>query len=162
MTVIETLRNSILTSIYGRRLGLKTGDFLVGPKDLAKGTQSLTSANSTATAVTNYGLTILDVTTAAASTASSIGTTELGCSWVMDAPEPGVIKTVMKQSATGGSTMPLVVEFAAGVTAFNSSFTSTATGIMMNAVGQQVTLFGLTTAKWVVMSLSTGASVASS
>src|SRR5438105_3886995 len=99
MGTLEGLRNSILTSIYGRRLGLKNGDFLVGPKDLAVGIQSLTSGSS-ATAITNYGVTQVDVTTGAASTASSIGTTELGCSWTMDAPEPGVRKTLFKASAT--------------------------------------------------------------
>lgn len=161
MTVLATLRNQIITSVYGRRLGLNVNEFLVGPKDIALATQSLTSG-STATTVLNYGITQLDVTTAAASTASSIGTTEIGCAWVMAAPEPGVLKTLMKQSSTGGSTMPVVVTFGTGVTAFNSSFTSTATGVMMNANGQQVTLRGLSATKWLVLSLSTGTSVVSS
>ncbi len=161
MTVLQTLRNSILVSIKGRKLGLTPGEFLVGPKDMAVATQSLTSG-STATSVTNYGITNLDVTTGAASTASSLGTTEIGSAWTMAAPEPGVRKTLVKVSATGGSTMPVVVAFGTGVTGYNSSFLSTATGVMLNAVGQQVTLMGLTTAKWLVLSLSTGASVATS
>lgn len=161
MGTLEQLRSSILTSIYGRRLGLKSGEFLVGPKDIVKGIQSLTSG-TTGTEVTNYGITFLDVTTAAASTASSLGTTEIGCAWVMAAPEPGVAKTIQKVSSTGGSTMPVVCGFGSGVTAYNSSFLTTATGIMLNAIGQQVTLMGVTTAKWLVTSLSTGASVATS
>lgn len=161
MATLETLRNSIITSLYGRRLGFNQNQFLVGPKDIALATQSLTSG-STGTQVINYGITQLDVTTAAASTASSVGTTELGCAWVMAAPEPGALKTLMKQSSTGGSTMPVVVTFGTGVTAFNSSFTSTATGVMLNAVGQQVTLRGLSATKWLVLSLSSGASVVSS
>lgn len=161
MSTLAQLRNNIITSIYGRRLGLNNNEFLVGPKDIALATQSLTSG-STATTVLNYGITQLDVTTGAASTASSIGTTEIGCSWAMAAPEPGVLKTLMKVSSTGGSTMPLVVEFGSGVTAYNSSFTSTATGVMLNAVGQVVTLRGLSATKWAVLALSTGASVASS
>lgn len=161
MGTLEQLRSSILTSIYGRRLGLKSGEFLVGPKDIVKGIQSLTSG-STATEVTNYGITFLDVTTGAASTASSLGTTEIGCAWSMAAPEPGVAKTIQKVSSTGGSTMPVVCAFGSGVTAYNSSFLTTATGIMLNAIGQQVTLMGVTTAKWLVTSLSTGASVATS
>lgn len=161
MGTLEQLRNSILVSIKGRKIGLTPGQFLAGPKDLALGIQSLTSG-STATQVTNYGITMLDVTTNAASTASSLGTTEIGSAWTMAAPEPGVRKTVMKVSATLGSTMPVVVGFGTGVTAWNSSFLSTATGIMLNAVGQEVTLMGITTAKWVVTSVSTGASVATS
>lgn len=161
MGTLEQLRNSILTSIFGRRLGFKSGEFLVGPKDIVKGIQSLTSG-STGTAVTNYGITILDVTTAAATTASSIGTTELGCSFVMDAPEPGVGKTVYKASATGGSTMPIALEFGSGVTAFSSSFGSTYTGALLNAVGQQITLMGVTTAKWLITAMSTGVAPASS
>lgn len=161
MTTLTALRNSILTSVHGRRLGLNANEFMVGPKDLAIATQSLTSG-STATQVTNYGLTMLDVTTGAASTASSLGTTEAGCQWTMAAPEPGARKILMKVSSTGGSTMPVVVQFGTGVTGYNSSFLSTATGVMLNAVGQVVSLLGVTTAKWLVLSLSTGASVATS
>lgn len=161
MGTLEQLRSSILTSIVGRRMGLTPGQFLVGPKDLAVAIQSLTSG-STGTQVTNYGVTMLDVTTGAASTASSVGTTEIGCAWSMAAPEPGVRKTLVKVSATLGSTMPVVVNFAAGVKAFNSSFFSSASGVMMNAVGQEVHLMGLSTSQWLVLSLSTGASVASS
>lgn len=161
MATLNELRNKIMTSLYGRRMGFTPTEFLVGPKDVQVATQSLTSG-STATEVKNYGITFLDVTTGAASTASSVGTTEIGCSWAMAAPEVGVRKTLMKVSSTGGSTMPLVVEFGSGVTAYNSSFTSTATGTMLNAVGQVVHLIGVTTAKWAVLSLSTGASVVSS
>lgn len=159
MGTLEQLRNSILTSIYGRRLGLNNGDFLVGPKDLAKGIQSLTSG-STATQVTNYGITQLDVTTGAATTASSVGSTEIGCQWQMAAPEPGVAKIIQKVSSTGGSTMPVAVLFGTGVTAWNSSFASSAGGLMLNAVGQSVTLMGMSTAKWLVTGLSTGATIA--
>lgn len=161
MTTFENLRNSLLTPIYGRRLGLINGEFLAGPKDIVKATQSLTSG-STGTQVTNYGITMLDVTTAAASTASSIGTTELGCSWTMAAPQPGVEKLLMKVSATAGSTMPVVVEFGTGVTAFDSSLGSTFTGTMMNAVGQFVRLMGISTSQWVVMGKSTATTLASS
>ena len=161
MTTRSVLQNSILTSIYGRRLGLNANEFLAGPKDILLATQSLTSG-STGTQVTNYGITMLDCTTGAATTASSLGTTEVGCAWSMAAPEPGARKTLMKVSATLGSTMPVVCAFGSGVTGYDSSFLSTATGVMLNAVGQVVHLVGLTTAKWLVLSKSTGASVATS
>jgi hypothetical protein len=162
MGTLTQLRNSIITSVFGRRLGFTVNEFLVGQKDLTLAIQSLTSANSTATSVLNYGMTILDVTTGAASTASSVGTTEAGGSWVMAAPEPGVRKIVMKVSATLGSTQPVVVMFAAaagGVTAYDSSFQTSAGGIQLTANGQSVSLMGVTTAKWLVTSRSTGANV---
>ena len=161
MTTLTALRNSILTSIHGRRLGLNANEFITGPKDFVLATQSLTSG-STATEVTNYGITMLDATAGAASTASSVGTTEIGCSWKMAAPEPGARKILMKVSATLGSTMPVVVNFAAaagGVTAYDSSFQTSAGGVQLTANGQSVTLIGITTAKWLVHSRSTGANV---
>ena len=162
MGTLEQLRSSILTSVYGRRLGLKYGDFLVGPKALVRPIQQTLTSGTTATGVTNYGITGLDATTGAASTASSVGSTELGCTWVMDAPEPGVEKVLYKASATGGSTMPVIVEFGPGVTAFDSSFGSTYTGALMNAVGQFIRVIGLSTGKWTICDASTGVTFASS
>lgn len=161
MGTLQELRNSILTSVHGRRLGFDASEFLVGPKDHLRPFQSLTSG-TTGTQINNYGITQLDVTTAAASTASSIGTTEVGCSWVMGAPVPGVQKILYKASATGGSTMPCVVEFGTGVTAYNCSFGSTFTGLNLSGVGMYAVLTGVTTARWLVSAAGTGTSFASS
>lgn len=161
MGTLTQLRNAILTSIYGRRIGLDVNEFLVGPKDHLRPIQSLTSGSS-ATQVTNYGLTLLDVTTGAASTASSIGTTETGCSWQMAAPVAGVEKILSKTSATGGSTMPCVVELSTGVTAIDTTLGTTFTGINLQGVGAFVRLLGLGTTAWLVIGKSTGTSLASS
>lgn len=164
---LQVQRNSILTSIYGRRIGLDKDEFIVGVKDVLKPYQSLTSG-TTATAINNYGVTALDVTTAAASTASSVGTTEVGCSWTMDAPAVGVSKLIYKVSATGGSTMPVVVEFGSGVTAIVTTLGTTFTGAMLSGVGQFIQLTGVTTGKWLMTggvlgtSLAIGATFASS
>lgn len=158
---LATLRNNNLTSIYGRRVGLSFDECLAGVKDIKRPTQSLTSGTS-ATAVPSYGMTALDVTTAAASTASSVGTTEVGCSWVMDPPIEGVQKIVYKVSATGGSTMPVVLEFGSGVTAYNTSLGSTFTGLTLFGVGQYAVLTGVSSAKWLVTAAGTGTSFASS
>ena len=163
MGTLQQLRNSILTSIHGRRLGLDPNEFLVGVKDTLRPIQSLTSG-STATTVLNYGLTQLNVTTGAASTASSIGTTETGCSWQMAAPVAGVEKILTKVSATAGSTMPCIVEFSTGatVTGVDTTLGTTFTGVNLQGVGAFVRLLGLGTTAWLVIGKSTGTSLAAS
>lgn len=153
-------QNSILDSIKGRKFGLNPRNFLIS-QGIADGIQSLTSG-STGTPVQNFGVVTLDATTGAASTASSIGTTETGASWTMAAPEPGVEVIVTKGSATGGSTQPVVIEFGTGVTAIDTTLGSTFTGAMMLGVGAYVRLKGLSTTKWLVVGKSSGTSLASS
>lgn len=167
MGTLTQLRGSILTSIHGRRLGFDSNDFLVGQKDALRPIQSLTSGSTAlvqTTKITNYGLTQLDVTTGAASTASSIGTTEAACTWQMDAPVAGVEKILTKVSATGGSTMPCIVELSTGVTvtAIDTTLGTTFTGINLQGVGAFVRLLGLGTTSWLVIGKSTGTSLASS
>lgn len=163
MGTLQGLRNSILTSIHGRRLGFDSNDFLVGIKDALRPIQSMTSG-TTATQVTNYGVTSFDITTASASTASSIGTTETGASWQMAAPVAGVEKILTKQSATAGSTAPVIVEFSTGVTvtAVDTTMGTTFTGVNLQGVGAYVRLLGLGTTSWLVIGKSTGTSLAAS
>lgn len=164
MSTLSTLRNSILTSIYGRRLGLSKNEFVVGPKDLAKATQSIgpssaaSTVSTTGTEILNYGITSLAVATAAATTGSSYGTAELGGVYALAAPEPGVEKTIY--TASDHSTMLISVQFSTGVTALNTSAGSTFGGLSFNAPGQWVKLIGLSTSKWLMAGISTGASLA--
>lgn len=162
MTTLANLRNSILTSIHGRRIGLKNGDFLVGPKDLAKATQAIgdptSTASTTSTEILNYGITSLAVATAAATTGSSYGTAEVAGVYALAAPEPGVKKTIY--TASNHSTMLISVQFSTGVTAINTSAGSSFGGLSFNAPGQWVELMGLSTAKWLRLGISTGASLA--
>lgn len=161
MATLEVLRSSILTSIHGRRLGLKNGDFLVGPKALVKATQDIgdptSTASTTSTEILNYGITSLAVATAAATTGSSYGTTEVGGVYALAAPEPGVEKTIY--TASNHSTMLISVQFSTGVTG-NTSAGSTFGGLSFNGKGQAVTLMGLSTSKWQLLSISGSASLA--
>lgn len=159
MGTLQENRNSILTTIYGRRLGLDKNDFLIG-KSAKHAIQALTSGSS-ATAITNYGVTAINVTTGSASTGSSIGTTEVGLSWNMDAPEPGVEKTIYLSNSTG-STAGAVVEFGTGVTGFNSSLGTTFTGILLQGHGAWVKLIGMSATSWMMVGMSTSTSMASS
>ena len=160
--LLETLRNNQITHIYGRRLGLDKDEFLTGPKDFKVATQTLTSG-TTSTPIPNYGATNITVTTGGASTASSIGTTEVGLSWALDAPAEGVEKLIyLGLTSTGRSTAGGVVEFGTGVTGYDSSVMSSATGVKMDGTGAWVRLFGMSTAQWMVLGKSTSTSVASS
>jgi hypothetical protein len=164
MTTLANLRNSILTSVYGRRLGINHRDFLVGPKDLARATQTiepsslLSTVSTTGTEILNYGITSLAVATQAATTGSSYGTAELGGVYALAAPEPGVEKLIY--TASQHSTMLISVQFSTGVTAFNTSAGSSFGGLSFNAPGQWVRLVGLSTAKWLMAGICTGASLA--
>lgn len=158
--LLETLRNRIVTSLYGRRLGLDKDEFIQGPKALRKANQTLTSG-TTGTAIPNYGITGFSVTSGSASTASSVGTTEVGLSWAMDAPAEGVRKTLYIGGTTL-STAGVVVEFGTGVTAYGSSLGSTFTGLRMDGTGAWATLEGVSTSKWLLVGMSTSSSLASS
>lgn len=161
MSTRTVLQNSILTSIYGRRLGLNKNEFVVGPKDLAKATQDIgtgTTASSTGTEILNYGITSLAVATAAATTGSSYGTTEVAGTFALAAPEPGVEKLIY--TASSHSTMLISVQFSTGVTGFNTSNGSTFGGLSFNAPGQWAKLVGLSTSKWLMAGICTGASMA--
>lgn len=160
---LEQIRSANLTSIYGRRLGVNANDFLGGPKDIKKATQSIgsstnSSASSTGTEILNYGITSLAVATEAATTGSSYGTTEVGGVFALAAPEPGVEKLIY--TASQHSTMLISVQFSTGVTGQNTSAGSSFGGLSFNAPGQWVRLIGLSTAKWLMAGIATGASLA--
>lgn len=162
---LTTIRNNILTSIYGRRLGFDANEFLRGAKDMIKATQFIgsstaSSASSTGTTINNYGITALAVATQAASTGSSYGSSELAGQFILDAPQEGVEKLIY--TASQHSTMLISVVFSTGVTAQNTSAGSSFGGLSFNAPGQWVRLYGVSTSKWVMMGIATGASLAAS
>ncbi len=161
---LNQVRNKILTSIYGRRMGLSQGDFLAGPKGVIKAIQviepssALSTVSTTGTEITNYGITSLAVATEAATTGSSYGSTEVGGQFLIAAPEPGIEKIIY--TATNHSTMLITVNFSTGVTGINTSAGSTFGGLSFNAKGQWVRLYGLSTAEWLMAGICTGASLA--
>lgn len=161
---LTQIRNRMLTSIYGRRLGLNQADFLGGVKGLIKAIQviepssALSTVSTTGTEINNYGMTSLAVATEAATTGSSYGSTEVGGQFGMAAPEPGIEKIIY--TATNHSTMLITVNFGTGVTGINTSAGSSFGGLSFNAKGQWVRLYGLSTAQWLMAGICTGASLA--
>src|SRR2546422_740349 len=86
-TSLNGLRNSIITSLYGRRIGLDSSDYLTGPRAIREQVEGVSSAASTivSTSVTNnlsaYGLSLVGATGATATTA-----------YTLAAPVTGVVK----------------------------------------------------------------------
>ena len=161
--LLQTIRNNILTSMHGRRVGLDVNQFIQGPKDIRKQTQFIgsstnSSASSTGTEIDNFGYTALAVATQAASTGSSYGTTEVGGTFALAAPAEGVEKLIY--TASQHSTMLISVQFSTGVTGQSASAGSSFGGLSFNAPGQWVRLLGASTSKWIMIGIATGASLA--
>ena len=136
---LETLRSNIQTSIFGRRLGLDDADFLVGPKDIKGAIEDLTTA-TTGTDVNPYG------TARITATGSSQGPTQHS----LAAPVPGVSKLLVLDSSSTGSHQFLSTPNGASI--IISSVGTTIGVVNLLGPGAAVTLMGLTTAKWYVVS----------
>lgn len=130
--------SKILTSIFGRRLGLQRlstaqsggsqDEFLVGPDDFRVG---VTTAESTATNLKPFGISI-DLGTSAGSSAV----------YTLEPPVPGVRKVLASSTANG----PVYVNLTdAQVT---SSAGSTHETIKLSNLGHPVELVGVTTDTW--------------
>lgn len=133
--------NNILTSLYGRRVGLQnlstaqTGglaayDVLVGAEQVRAG---VTTSETTATAIQAFGVSFLNGTSAASSSV-----------YVLDPPVPGIRKTVVFSSAT----TPQYLKTKNGETFRTSADSTVATVISSTLTGAVVELIGLTTAIW--------------
>lgn len=127
-SLLQTLRNSILDSIKGRKFGLDKDEYIVGPLAFKPQVLDLSSA-STATAIPPYGITHLLLTTAATSAA--------GGGFIMSAPVPGVsVKIVNDYTSTGalGSTAATILR-ASNAFSFQSSEGTTMTTIVLSSQG---------------------------
>lgn len=144
--------NKILTSIFGRRLGLQrmstaeSGavapvEFLVGPEALRSETST---AETTGTGIRAHGVSFLNGTSAASSSV-----------YVLDPPIPGIRKTVVFSSAN----TPQYLRTKNGETFRTSADSTVATVISSTLTGAVVDLVGLTTAMWGL--LTNGTSVIS-
>lgn len=131
--------NKILTSLFGRRLGLQRlstaesgastpNEFLVGPDDFRVG---VNTAETTSTRLEAHGYSG-NLGTSAASSAV----------YTIDPPIPGVRKVLASSTANG----PVYVKTASGV--IISSAGSTDTTVKLSTLGNAVELIGLTTAIW--------------
>jgi hypothetical protein len=150
---LETLKNRIKTSLFGRRLGLDNDDYLVGPPDIKREVTDLTSG-STATAIPARG--IVNVT------GSSLATSGAGGTFLLSNPVPGVEVTICNLNADTSAASPgsTAMTFIRPSTAFliRSSEGTTETTINL-AVGAAVTLVGLSTGYYQVKNRTTLAGV---
>lgn len=155
---LEQLRNLAGASVFGRRLKVGQDDFLVGPKDLRRATNVLTSG-STGTTISNYGITGIGLTTLATSTNSSAGTTEVGSVFAMDQPVDGAMKILY--ATTAHSTGTGLVR-TAPATIIATSLGSTFTNVVFTARGQTAKLWGVSTSQWLLVAAAGGTSFQSS
>lgn len=142
--------NKIITSIYGRRLGLQpmstaeTGgptpqEFLVGPDSLKQG---ISTAPTTATAEAASGISNL-IGTSAASTPV----------YTLAPPIPGVTKTIN----FGSTDSALYLKMTSGCAISGTSLASTGCTVIRSSGGGCVELIGLTTALFAAMNISSTA-----
>lgn len=143
-TSLEGLRSQLVTQIYGRRLALDVGDFLVGPKAVREQVEGFTSGTtlmSTGTAALSaYGISMVGSTLTSAST-----------SLTLNAPVPGT-KKVLFNPTTGQAVVTTT-----GAGAFicsTGSITSTFGTMTFPAKGASIELLGITTALWGVNAVS--------
>jgi hypothetical protein len=132
----DALKRRAQTSIHGDRLGLDDQEFIVGPKGVRHESIAATSA-STSTALLNYGLSLMGMSTGAAKV------------YTLGLPIAGVRKElVMTSSSTKGTKITL-----SGASLSCTAGSST-TSITFTGRGQRAVLEGLTSATWVAVHLS--------
>jgi len=142
--------NSILTSIYGRRLGLQpfstaqsgaaiNSEFIVGPDEIRLG---VTTNESTGTAMSPSGISDL-VGTSAASTPV----------YTMAPPIPGVRKTII----FGSTDSAIYAKSASGCAIAGTSLGTTGATVIRSSGGGAMNLVGLTTALYQAIGISSTA-----
>ncbi len=132
---LEGIRSRIATSIFGRRLGLDSNDFLCGVKDNIKPIQTI-SSTAAAQTIPAYGLTLITATNAS---------TDAALAFVMDAPIPGVEKFLSQMSS---STAGYAITLASGQ--FISSGSSAGAGLTSLGANQSMSLIGISTAAFLM------------
>lgn len=147
---LEGLRNDVLKSIYGRRLGLDSNDQLVGPQGFrvpSDGWESdTTTFATTGTAnLVNYGLSVIGTSITSASTAGTAGQQQLA------APQPGVVKYIANPT-TGEVTIgtTAAAAFITGSNGVGPPAASTYQYLTIYGMSA-ATLIGLTTERWMLM-----------
>lgn len=130
---IEGLRDKILTSIRGRRLGLDKDDFLVGVKGTRVPVTNATS-DTTATALLNHGFQTVVSTT--------------NDTWTLTDPVPGMTTRIAVGSSSTG--LHSIVPAAATIISSNGSAGSS---IILSGPGAFIELMGASTGQWIVSSI---------
>lgn len=134
---LETLRNNILTSIHGRRLGLHQDGTLAGPLEMKLAIEDITT--TVATTALAYGVTRVQTS------GSSQGPTQ----HFLPAPIPGVRKYICMHTTSTGSQQFLSTANGASILAASDGTTQGV--INFRGPGGSVELMGLTTAVWTVV-----------
>lgn len=134
---LEQIRNTIIVSLHGRRLGLDAGNgYLLGIGDFKRPIEDLTTTPTTLVA---YGL----------SRVTATGSTQGPVQYFLPAPVPGVIKRISITTTSTASFQFLSTANGASILAASDATTKS----LVNLVGQggSVTLFAVTTAIWQVI-----------
>lgn len=142
--------SKILTSIFGRRLGLQrmssseTGgagvsEFLVGPDDYRVG---VSTAETTSVTLNAHGVSV-NLGTSAGSSAV----------YTLEPPIPGVRKVISGSTANG----PVFIKTANAETII-STLGSTHTTVKISTLGGAFELIGLSTSQWLALGLTSGTS----
>ena len=132
---LATIRNAIITSLHGRRLGFDVNDLLVGTAGIVQPITDATSA-TTGTAISNTGITSVVTTT--------------NDTWTLADPIAGCKKTLV----TGSSSTGVHTVTPAAATIVTSAGVAGDT-ITLTGGSAFIELVGLTTALWKMTSRGT-------
>ena len=149
------LAAKIVTSIFGRRMGLDSSGVLYGPIARAWPLYSVTSATTASTLLPPYGIVV-------GNTTDSSGTS---AGWLVGNPIPGVQLKLINMS-TGTAQFTLASTAGGGTSLVTGIYnnpagllSSAVTAIFLSARGQSALLTGITTAQWFVESPNSGTSI---
>ena len=131
---LETIRNSIRTSIHGRRLGLDGNEQVAGVKGMTRPVTDATSA-TTATALPNYGI------------VSVVTTTD--DSWTLTDPYVGAEVSLMTGSSSTG-----IHTITCAAATIRSTNGIAGANVVLTGMGACVNLVGISTAIWAVTSMA--------
>lgn len=134
MKTLEQVRNSILTSIHGRRLGLGVNGQLGGVTGLHRPVTQATS-DTTGTTLPNYGINVV--------------VTSTDDTWTLQDPFDGAEVTLMTGSSSTGihtvSCAAAVIRSTNGIAGASAK---------LAGAGAAISLVGVTTAIWAVTSMA--------
>lgn len=149
---LETMKSGIVTTIYGRRLGLQVDETLVGPKSLKFSVQDLTSGSSVGTVVNNYGVVVARI---------SGSMTTANAAYFLSNPIPGVgVKLCFALTSMGATAGSTAISFQRATTAFLIQSTDTSTGIgVLLTQGSACELMGITTDAYMFLRHGTSGAV---
>lgn len=142
--LLNTIRNEILTSIVGRRLGIDAGGYLIGHRGERQQVTDATS-DTTGTLITGDGWTSVDTTT--------------DDGWSLAPPVKGAMKYIYTGSTSTGIR---TIKRSAATFAIQTSANSTTTTIVAQGGGLLLQMFGVSSALYAIVSRPTGFSSAAS